>query len=155
MAETATPEETPKKGGILPLAIGAVLAVVAGGGGYLVTGSGLLAKQEKKPEVSKPSEKVSFIPLDPLTISLSGSGSSRHLRFEAQLEVVADAERAVREKLPRVNDVLNGYLRAVSPSEFEDPAALVRIRAQMLRRVQIIVGDGLVGDLLVMEFVLS
>jgi flagellar FliL protein len=54
-----------------------------------------------------------------------------------------------------VVDVLNGYLRALEPREIEDPAALMRIRAQMLRRVQVVAGGDRVRDLLVMEFVVN
>ena len=57
--------------------------------------------------------------------------------------------------MPRVLDVLNSYLRAVEVSDLEDPSALVRLRAQMLRRVQIVTGEGRVRDLLVTEFVLN
>ena len=56
---------------------------------------------------------------------------------------------------PRVMDVLNGFLRAVEVQELEDPAALIRLRAQMLRRIQIVVGEGRVNDLLIVEFVLN
>lgn len=51
--------------------------------------------------------------------------------------------------------MLNGYLRAVETSELEQRAALVRMRAQMLRRVQVVTGEGRVRDLLIMEFVLN
>ena len=57
--------------------------------------------------------------------------------------------------LPRIVDVMNGYLRALDPKVMEDPAALVRIRAQMLRRIQIVTGEGRVRDLLITEFVLN
>jgi flagellar FliL protein len=57
--------------------------------------------------------------------------------------------------MPRVVDVLNGFLRAVDVTDLEDPAALLRLRAQMLRRVQIVTGEGAVRDLLVMEFVVN
>ena len=56
---------------------------------------------------------------------------------------------------PRVMDVLNSYLRAVEVSDLEDPSALIGLRAQMLRRIQLVTGDGRVRDLLIMEFVLS
>jgi flagellar FliL protein len=52
-------------------------------------------------------------------------------------------------------DVLNGYLRAVEVAEIEDRSALIRLRAQMLRRVQIVTGEGRVRDLLVTEFVVN
>ena len=57
--------------------------------------------------------------------------------------------------LPRILDVLNGYLRAVETADLENPSALVKLRAQMLRRVQIVTGEGRVRDLLVTEFVLN
>jgi flagellar FliL protein len=64
-------------------------------------------------------------------------------------------EKDVTAILPRVVDVLNSYLRALEISDLEDPAALTRLRAQMLRRVQIVAGPGQVNDLLVMEFVMN
>jgi flagellar FliL protein len=54
-----------------------------------------------------------------------------------------------------VLDVLNTYLRAVQARDIEDPAALARLRAQMLRRIQVVTGDGQVRDLLITEFVLN
>jgi flagellar FliL protein len=77
------------------------------------------------------------------------------LRFSAQLEV-AEAYKAEVELLkPRVMDVLNGYLRAVEVTDLENPSALFKLRAQMLRRVQIVTGEGRVRDLLIIEFVLN
>ncbi|MFL9503735.1 flagellar basal body-associated FliL family protein [Rhodopseudomonas palustris] len=40
-------------------------------------------------------------------------------------------------------------------AEIEDPSAMARLRAQMLRRVQIVTGEGRVRDLLITEFVLD
>ena len=57
--------------------------------------------------------------------------------------------------MPRILDVLNTYLRAVEVRDLEEPAALVRLRAQMLRRVQVVTGEGRVRDLLVTEFVMN
>jgi flagellar FliL protein len=51
--------------------------------------------------------------------------------------------------------VLNTYLRALSIADLEESTALVRLRAQMLRRVQIVTGEGRINDLLIMEFVLN
>jgi flagellar FliL protein len=50
---------------------------------------------------------------------------------------------------------MNGYLRAIDPAELDEPATLLRIRAQLLRRIQLVTGDGRVRDLLVTEFVLN
>ena len=61
----------------------------------------------------------------------------------------------VETVLPRVTDVLNSYLRALELDDLRDPLALTRLRAQMLRRIQVVVGKERVRDLLIMEFVLN
>lgn len=157
------PEEAPKKGSKMPLIIGLVLAVAGGGGGFFAVQSGLLGgggeaaevAEEPEAEPSSPSEAVAFVAIDPLVISLPSSGGRDHLRFAAQLEVSPDYVAEIEAIKPRIVDVLNGYLRAVELSELEDPTALMRLRGQMLRRVQVVAGDGRIKDLLIMEFVLS
>ncbi|MEO1000855.1 MAG: flagellar basal body-associated FliL family protein, partial [Pseudomonadota bacterium] len=57
--------------------------------------------------------------------------------------------------LPRILDVLNTFLRALHPSDLEDPSALPQLRGHMLRRIQIVTGEGRVRDLLVTEFVIN
>ncbi|MBC7477731.1 MAG: flagellar basal body-associated FliL family protein [Pseudorhodobacter sp.] len=98
---------------------------------------------------------IAFVPLEPVTITLGEVAANIHLRFTAQLEVESARKDEVTLLVPRILDVLNGYLRAVEVSELGDPNALVRLRSQMLRRIQIVTGEGRVRDLLVTEFVLN
>lgn len=155
--------EAPKKKSKKPMLIGLILMLVLGGGGFFAVYSGMIlapehsddmhAEEEK--EMVEPLPAMAFVPVDPLVINLGESSSNRHLKFRAQLEVEPAAEDEVTNLLPRVTDVLNGYLRAVDVNELEKPAALIRLRAQMLRRIQIVAGEGRVRDLLIMEFVLN
>lgn len=157
-------EEPPKKKSKLPMLIGVALALVLGGGGFFAVYSGMIlgsgsentekAEEDPKEEVL-PLPEVAFIELDPLVINLGPAASNRYLRFRAQLEVNPEYQADVTDVLPRVLDVLNSYLRAVSIEDLEDPSALIRLRAQMLRRVKIVTGEGRVRDLLIMEFVLN
>ncbi|WP_323037664.1 flagellar basal body-associated FliL family protein [Pararhodobacter sp.] len=175
-AETEQPAEKSSKKGLI---VGVILAVAGGGGGFFVTYSGLAssllgggdqhstAATESTAGTSadtghgsttappSTSGNTAFVPLEPITISLGPRGQSRHLRFSAQLEVANNHSAEVQRLMPRITDVLNIYLRALDPHELEEPAALLRLRAQMLRRVQIVTGPGFVNDLLVMEFVLN
>ena len=58
--------------------------------------------------------------------------------------------------MPRVLDVLNTYLRAVDVKRPRGRRPrCARLRAQMLRRIQVVTGEGMVRDLLVTEFVLN
>lgn len=169
MAESETAqEEAPKKKSKLPLLLGVVLAVVLGGGGFYATYSGMLAGggvddgdhgahgggHDDHGAVAALGD-IAFVELDPLIISLGHGSTSRHLRFKAQLEVEAAYQSDVSHLMPRILDVLNGYLRAVRIEDLEERAALIRLRAQMLRRIQIVTGEGRVRDLLVTEFVLN
>lgn len=96
-----------------------------------------------------------FVPLQPIIVSLGDRGNSQHLRFSAQLEVAPGQAANVTALMPRITDVLNIYLRALDPPELEEPSALLRLRGQMLRRIQIVTGPGVVTDLLIIEFVFN
>lgn len=162
-AEMATDaEEKPKRGGKMILVASLVLAVVGGGGGYVAATSGLLpiglganTADGNVQAGQAASPRIAFLPVDPIVVSLGSTGLNRHLSFRAQLEVPQANTAEVAALMPRIVDVMNSYLRAVDVREFDAPHGLIRLRAQMLRRVQLIVGDGKVNDLLVMEFVLN
>lgn len=158
-AEAPQDAEAPKKKSKKPLLIGLVLALLLGGGGFYATYSGMLlgAPPEEQAEADKPDPlpDIAFVPIEPVVISLGPDSSSRHLKFTAQLEVAKSYSEEVSLLMPRILDVLNGYLRAVAVGDLEDPSAMAKLRAQMLRRVQIVTGEGRVRDLLVTEFVLN
>lgn len=152
--------DAPEKPSKLPLIIGLALAVIGGGGGFYAAQSGMILGGESHEETTTIKEdvvlpKVAFVDVEPLTVSLPAPSPNQYLRFRANLEVPAQHEEEVSLLLPRVVDVMNSYLRALELSDLEDASALTRLRAQMLRRVQIVTGPGKVNDLLVMEFVLN
>ena len=90
-----------------------------------------------------------------MLITLSNGSDRQLLRFTAQLDVNPSAVEEVEKIKPRIIDILNGYLRALEVEDLEAPAALIKIRSQMLHRVRIVAGENRVNDLLVMEFVLN
>lgn len=160
-------ERKPSK---LPLIIGLVLALAGGGGGFFAVQSGLLglggrgadaahgapADAHAEPHVeTKALPDVAFVEVPPLTISLGPNAQSRHLRFRASLEVPSNYKAEVEGIMPRVQDVLNSYLRALEARDLEAQGALIKLRGQMLRRIKLVAGEGRVRDLLVLEFVLN
>lgn len=159
MADPDSAEEKPKKSK-LPLILGLVLAVVGGAGGFWVVQSGLLeggneeAGGTHEVHVSELPDFV-YVELKPLVISLHEGGEDRHLKFQAEIETKAVFKGDVEKLRPRIVDVLNTYLRAVKLKDIRAPSALVRLRGQMLRRIQMVVGEGRVNDLLIQEMVLN
>jgi flagellar FliL protein len=166
---TATETETPApRRSRLPLIIGIVLGLAGAGGGFMATRVGLLGlpaegsaaapdshgKEESGDHGSEGPVSV-FVPLDPMILNVSSEQGARFLRFVAQIEAAAEHAAEVEAIKPRFVDVLNGYLRAVDLSDFKDPRALDLLRGQMLRRLQTVAGDGVIRDLLIMEFILN
>lgn len=156
--------ETPVKSKKLPLILGLVLAIAGAAGGFYASSSGLMFGQGESNHANagdapdaraEPLPDIAFVAIEPITISLAGNKYVRHLRFRSQLEVNAAHQKDVELLLPRIVDVLNSYLRALDVTELEEPQALSKLRGQMLRRVQVVAGEGRVRDLLVMEFVLN
>ncbi len=168
-------DAAPKKPRKLGLLVGAAALLLGAGGGFYAVRSGLIlggAEAAAEATADAPAEAhdpagdafagaggdgaaVVFLPVEPLVVSLAAPAQGRHLRFRAELEVDAAHSAEVAHLMPRIVDVMNGYLRAVDPARLEAPGGLADLRAQMLRRVELVVGRDRVSDLLVMEFVLS
>lgn len=154
MADT-TPEGGQRgktKGGRLkPLMLSLGLAAMGAGAGWYAVSSGTLDELlSGSPGTIQ--RDVAFVPVDPLTV---GVGNGKFLRFAAQLEVRKGHDADVTHAMPRIVDVMNTYLRSVDLVDLESPVALLDIRAQMLRRVDLAVGGDVVTDLLVMEYVVN
>ena len=167
----------PRKRGAKTLLISLVLALLLGGGGFYAVYSGLVplgggdhvdaagkgkdgdmadAKARAKDDgADHHYDQPAFVALEPIVLSLGEEASSRHLRVGLTIEVVPGAEDSVTEAIPRINDVLNTFLRAVDQRDFEVPRAMMRLRAQMLRRVRLVSPPDTVRDLLFQEFVLN
>lgn len=156
-------EEAPKKGSKLPLIIGVVLAIAGGAGAFFATNMGLLpfgpqpemAKEDEEEEPLLVTEDVAFVLLDPINITLPPGSNRSLLRLTVQLDVAPQNAAAIDAIKPRITDILNSYLRAVQIADLETPSALLRLRTQMLHRVQVVAGPGIVRDLLITEFILN
>ncbi len=161
---TQDPEETPAKSGKFAIILWVILALAGAGAGYAAVAMNLIPLG-KQPEGASPqaevkiddytAEDIAFVSIDPIMITLNSEGESHQLRFRAEVEVAAGATATVTKIMPRIVDVMNGYLRALTLDDLRDPLALTRLRAQLLRRIAIVTGDGMVRDLLIMEFVLN
>ena len=159
---TAEIDEPPAKSSRMGLILGLVLAIAGAGGGFYAVRSGLLFGATESARAAAEAGQapkglgdISYVAMEPIIVSFGDGEVARHLKFRAELEVREPYREEVERILPRVMDVLNGYLRAIPTSELRDSRSLTRLRAQMLRRVQVVTGRERVLDLLIMEFVLN
>ncbi len=120
-------------------------------------------KQAKAPEESKEikdhiyyaEEDVAFVNLEPMVVTLGPRAKSKYLKISIAFETSSEHEEKLKELAPKLRDVLNTYLRAVEESDLADPKSMNRLRAQMLRRVQIVADQEAVNDVLITDFVLT
>ena len=157
---TADPTpDVPRKGKKL-LLLALVLGLTLGAGAFASIYLGLILSPSeesasKDEDLATIDQDFAFVPLETLVVSLGPEAQAAHLVITLQLEVPKAYVGEVEFLKPRIADVLNSYLRALAPEDIERSASLVRLRGHMLRRVQIIVGEGRIRDLLVTEFVLN
>lgn len=164
MSDSHNPDpEGGKKRSKLMLLVSLALAVVGAGAGFAAVSTGLLPlgagggkEEQRKPEkASLDASGISYVEIQPIMVSFHAPGQAHQLKFRAQLEVNALDKTDVARLTPRITDMMNGYLRALTLEELKDPLALIRIRSHLHSRIDILVGKAAVRDVLIMEFVLN
>lgn len=101
------------------------------------------------------SEHATFLVLEPMVISIQPIGRSKHLRVSLVFETDDEGAEILLANGFYVQDVLNTYLRSVDHTVLEDPSSMSRLRAQILRRIRVIVPDASVTNVLFTEFILT
>ena len=114
------------------------------------------APVDKEPEKqTKSYEDIVFVNLEPMVVTLGPNAASKYLKISISIETSKDHVKTVERLAPRFRDVLNTYLRAVDEKDLVEPFAMTRLRAQMLRRIQVAASSDAVSDVLITDFVLN
>ncbi|MEL6774752.1 MAG: flagellar basal body-associated FliL family protein [Pseudomonadota bacterium] len=148
----------------LGLLIGLILGAAAGGGSFFAVSAGYapppvatvteMIQGPPAPDWAK-WEAPAFVSLPPLTVTLGSTAEARFLRINLVLEVDPGAAELVTAAEPRVIAGLVRFLRAVDERDFDVPALMLRLQAQMLRRVELAVPPGTVRAVLIQELLLN
>ena len=139
-----------------PVALGLVAGAGLGGAAFYAVYSGLVLGPA--PDATMQPQQMqdfAFIGIDPIILSLPPQSGARALRFAGQIEVTEGSHADMVRLHPRFVDLILLYLHAVEIEDLRQPAALIRLRSQILRRLQLIAGDGHIRDFLITEFVLD
>lgn len=136
------------------LVIVAAVMLLAGGGGWFVL---------KKPthdahgaEVKKP---VAFMDVAEMVVNLASEPNqdrSRFLKLKVALEVKdAKVVADVQPLLPRVQDILQVFVRELRASDLEGSGGIHRLREELLRRVNLAVFPSRVEAVLFREVIIQ
>lgn len=158
-------EEAPKKPSVMKTllfsGVGAIaLGGVAAGVAFLApsgeaTCVAIADSDSHGKKKTKSYEDIAFVNLEPLVITLGPNATSQYLKISLSLETSHQDTKTIEHLSPKFRDVLNTYLRAIDENDLADPAAMMRLRAQMLRRLQIVAPDDAISNVLITDFVLN
>ncbi|HYZ24700.1 MAG TPA: flagellar basal body-associated FliL family protein [Rhodopila sp.] len=146
-------EAPAKKGRRKLILIAAPVALLLTGGGLWFTGvlPGLLGLEKKVvQEAEAKPEPPSYVDLPEMVANLNSTGRRQsYVKLTARIEVpkATDVEK-VKAVLPRVQDIMQTYLREMRPEELRGSAGTYRLREELLSRANAAVAPARVSDVL-------
>jgi len=167
----ATGEAAPQKGfgkilGMLKskkmLMIGVpALVVLLGGGGagayFFMGGSKDEAAAEHAEEVPLTPPKVAFSDMQDILVNIqSNDGTPAYLKLGVSLELDDEEQKTALEPLmPRITDQFQAYLRELRLDDLKGSAGVLRLKEELLRRVNVAAAPYKVRDVLLKEMIVQ
>ena len=161
-------EAAPKKGllgkllskKMLMIAVPALLLVVGGGGAgayfFLIKKSDA-GHEAKAEEVPLTPPKVAFSDMADILVNIQSSdGTPAYLKLGVSLELENDEQKKAMEPLmPRVTDQFQAYLRELRLDDLKGSAGVLRLKEELLRRVNVAAAPYHVRDVLLKEMIVQ
>jgi flagellar FliL protein len=100
---------------------------------------------------------VTFYTLPDMVVNIQAdNGRPSYLKLKLTLEM-HDAELAahLQEEMPRMQDMFQGFLRELRPEDLAGSAGSFQLRAEILRRVNLIAAPGKVDAVLIEEMLVQ
>lgn len=158
---TAPAQDSKKKGGILgaivtPLIVGAVsfgtVFLLPSPETDMSDGVSDAAAAETPSAHDFIPKNLGIVEMNEFVVSIR---DDKHiLRMRVALEVPKDVLLEVDPNELRLRDAFMGYLRAVEISELQNPDFLPQLRAQLLRRSKLVLGQDKVAGILITDFLI-
>ena len=159
-------DAAPKKGlrkflskKILMIAVPALLLVLGGGGAgaYFFLFKSDSAREAKAEEVPLTPPKVAFSDMQDILVNIqSNDGTPAYLKLGVSLELENDEQKAALEPLmPRITDQFQAYLRELRLDDLKGSAGVLRLKEELLRRVNVAAAPYKVRDVLLKEMIVQ
>lgn len=160
-------EQKGGRGGILPIALTALVAAVLGGGVSAVVSGKLGVAREGGTEAPVESQQptaadnaASFqerlFSLDPIVVNVSGKGYARFLKVKIELECESPAVRdEVEARLPQVRDAVLTLVSSRPLADISDFEGKTLLKQSLRERIDQILTGGSIRSVLFTEFVVQ
>jgi flagellar FliL protein len=171
--EGAAEAEAPKKGFVKKLLGSRKMLMIVGGGALLLlggVGAGLYffvfagpsaAEQAKMAAAAPPipvvPPSVAFFDMPDIVVNIqSADGSPAYLKLSVALEMAsADEKAAIQALSPRIIDQFQGYLRELRVDDLHGSAGVLRLKEELLRRINVAAAPYPVKDVLLKEMIVQ
>jgi flagellar protein FliL len=169
-AEAGADAAEPKQGFVKKLLGNRKLLMIAGGGALLLflgIGAGLYFFVFSAPGAQTRMAAAAPTPIVPPTIAFydmpdivvniqSADGTPAYLKVSVALELAAADEKAALQALmPRVVDQFQSYLRELRVDDLHGSAGVLRLKEELLRRVNVAAAPYPVKDVLLKEMIVQ
>ncbi len=95
-----------------------------------------------------------YVQLKEMVITVGSAPATRYLKMNVSVITDSANTAAVEEAEPVLIDAFNTYLRSIEMKDFEDPGFYPRMREQLARRSELVLGSGISNGVLITEFLL-
>ncbi len=144
---------------VLMIAVPVLVLLLAGGGAgaYFFLFKKDPAKQAKVEEVPLTPPTVGWSHLDKLTVNIQGADATpAYLQLSVTLELEnKEQEKAMEDLMPRVKDQFQAYLRELRLEDLKGSAGVLRLKQELLRRVNVAAAPYQVRDVLLQEMLVQ
>jgi flagellar FliL protein len=159
-------EPQPKKGlakfltkKMLMIIVPVLVLVLAGGGtgAYFLLFKKSESAQAKADEVPLTPPKVAFSDMQDILVNIqSNDGTPAYLKLGVSLELEDDAQKtAIQPLMPRITDQFQAYLRELRLDDLKGSAGVLRLKEELLRRVNVAAAPYHVRDVLLKEMIVQ
>lgn len=141
-----------RRGLLVPLA----LSMVLGGAGFGSVFSGLWSPRDmiasaKQEPVAHALPAVVFVEVPVIEVLVPG-GRSRSLILAVSIETDEPGRATISHLMPRVSDSFTTFLSGIDPAAYDKRGVLEVIRAELVTRARLVLGETPVKDILITEF---
>lgn len=144
---------------ILMIAVPALVLVLAGGGAgaYFFVFKKAGGAESAKAEEPLTPPKVAFSDMQDILVNIqSNDGTPAYLKLGLSLELEDDAQKtAIQPLMPRITDQFQAYLRELRLDDLKGSAGVLRLKEELLRRVNVAAAPYHVRDVLLKEMIVQ
>jgi flagellar FliL protein len=142
---------------------GALVLLLGGGGAYFFLGGshkaaagGKVAAADAPPTPIVP-PTVAFYDMPDIVVNIqSADGTPAYLKLAVALELTgADEKAGIQPLMPRVVDQFQGYLRELRVDDLKGSAGVMRLKEELLRRINVATTPFKIKDVLLKEMIVQ